>query len=100
MVKILVRLSIVGFPFGDSIRWTLLLGLFNSCANDSNPIVAFTDSRNTTRATSGSPSKKAVTASFIKETAKLGSLVARLPNRVFVVTCKYHRLSPGLIFGH
>ena len=45
----------LGLPVGDSILCKLLLGLAVTVASCSNPIVAFTRSRNIKRAVSGSP---------------------------------------------
>ena len=77
MWRICVRLSIVGLPFNDNIRWTLLLGLWSFLANNSKPIVEFTSSRRTRREVSGSPLRNDEIASFIRDEAKSGSLSAR-----------------------
>jgi|GEM_PF-6561706 len=50
-----VKLSIVGLPFADNIRWRLLLGLEVSMASSSKPTIALTSSRSISLAVSGSP---------------------------------------------
>src|SRR5436305_1955678 len=102
----IARLSILGLPFSDSIRWRLLLGRLVSAANASNPTDAFTRSRRISRAVSGSPLRNSVAASSRSALAKAGSRVARsftvsLKSRVSIVvslsTLRLRRL-PDLVF--
>ena len=53
--KIAEMLLIVGLPDAEGIRWRLFAGLWISSARDSKPTVAFTRSRKTSFAVSGSP---------------------------------------------
>ncbi len=71
--KIAAKLSMFGFPRGESIRCRLLLGLAVAAASASKPTVAFTRSRRMRRAISGSPLRKSVAASSSSALANAGS---------------------------
>lgn len=76
-LKMAARLSMLGLPFSASIRCRLLLGRLVSVASSSKPIEALTRSRRISRATCGSPLRKAVAASSSMALAKAGSRAAR-----------------------
>jgi hypothetical protein len=65
--KMTARLSMLGLPVADNIRWRLFGGLPVVAANRSNPTVAFTSSRRVRRAVSGSPLRKRLAASSLLE---------------------------------
>src|SRR5580658_405504 len=67
----------LGLPRSESMRCRLLLGVFVSTANASNPTDAFTRSRNTSLAACGSPLRKSVAASSRSALAKAGSRATR-----------------------
>ena len=75
--KIAAKLSMLGLPFGDSMRCKLLLGLWVSSARCSNPTVALTRSRRMRRAASGSPLRNSVAASSSSALANAGSRLTR-----------------------
>ena len=89
------RLSIFGFPFGESIRCRLLLGLFVTAASSSNPTVAFTRSRKITRAAAASPANRSVTVSLSSAAANSASHAARSATvwRKFLVSVIFWFLS-------
>ena len=109
--KIAARLSMLGLPRSDSIRWRLLLGVLVSTASASNPTEAFTRSRKIRRAACGSPFKNSVAASSSSALAKAGSRATRaltvsLKSRVSATLLplafgpgSYPRRLPSLVFG-
>src|SRR5713226_1012935 len=85
------RLSMLGFPFWESMRCRLFAGLAVSRARPSNPNVALTRSRSRSLAVCASPFRNSVAASSSNALANSGSrctrsMTVRLESRVIAIT--------------
>ena len=88
------RLAARGFPFGPNMRMRLVLGKPVAADSASNPIVAFTTSRNWPRAISMSPSRMFLYGFLNQRRAERGIGVSASGHRLPKTACQWHHVSP------